>query len=682
MAAAFLGRARLRAAFRFEVVERAGAPRLDVTISGDTPALPERGSPLRARRLLELVARRVPGTLYDVAAKCFLFDIAQHDTLVGALLRPVSFLPPFDRLYTESPLSLPPDVEQRKPDESDYAYGNRIVAAKRVEQQSEYAQLREAEVRIDTLPTQLVRYLADPANAVRGPSGASASASASTSAAALACPPHVSPSLWAMLYPYQREGSAFLIARRRALLCDEMGCGKTKQTAVAAMHLHGTHGGVRPIIVVTPSSLKETWRREFSDATDWAGAQRVRVVREAREAAGGAAAFAGASVVIVSYDLTIRPDVLAALLATNPCVVVLEESHNIKNPEVKRTAACVALGTRAPCFFALSGTPALARHYDLYTQLSLVLPRVFSDRAAFGARYCAPTERYIGRGRTVVEYRGAERATELGAVLRTVMVRRLKRDVLAHLPPKRRERVFLSIDDAKKAEVAALRASADALRRSGASLDAANAALQAAVRHTARVKLPAALRYLDETVLRTDDDAGAGAGAGAGVARVARPPKFIVFAHHLEVLDGVEAHLRKRGVRTLRLDGSTPDEQRRTIEERFQAPGSDVDVLILAITAAGVGLTFTAAALVFFFEMHWTFALNNQAEDRVHRISQTQPVTIRYLIASGTTDEFMWAVNAAKYATTAAVLDNERAELRTDCVTAPAAEHIDKKQRI
>ena len=80
----------------------------------------------------------------------------------------------------------------------------------------------------------------------------------------------------------------------------------------------------------------------------------------------------------------------------------------------------------------------------------------------------------------------------------------------------------------------------------------------------------------------------------------------------------------------IRIDGRTNGAIRQGLVTQFQTDPS-VRVAVLAITAAGVGLTLTAARTVFFSEMFWTPGSLIQAEDRVHRIGQTGSVLIKYV---------------------------------------------------
>lgn len=95
--------------------------------------------------------------------------------------------------------------------------------------------------------------------------------------------------------------------------------------------------------------------------------------------------------------------------------------------------------------------------------------------------------------------------------------------------------------------------------------------------------------------------------------------KFIVFAHHYEVLDQIEDSLVKKKIQYIRIDGRVDTGKRYEAVRKFQT-NPNIMVGVLSLTASGQGITLTAASTVVFAEMNWTPGMMVQAEDRVHRI--------------------------------------------------------------
>jgi len=81
--------------------------------------------------------------------------------------------------------------------------------------------------------------------------------------------------------------------------------------------------------------------------------------------------------------------------------------------------------------------------------------------------------------------------------------------------------------------------------------------------------------------------------------------KFIVFAHHKSVMDGLEDYVKKQKVGYIRIDGSTSVDARHERVQAFQN-NDDIRIAVLSITACSQGLTLTAASTIVFAEMFWT----------------------------------------------------------------------------
>merc|ERR1712136_698541 len=117
--------------------------------------------------------------------------------------------------------------------------------------------------------------------------------------------------------------------------------------------------------------------------------------------------------------------------------------------------------------------------------------------------------------------------------------------------------------------------------------------------------------------------------------------KFLVFAHHRQMLDAVHGELAKKKVEFIRIDGSTTAAKRQEAVKTFQQKAS-CKVALLSITAANMGITLNTASLVVFGELFWNPGILVQAEDRCYRIGQRDMVNVHYLLAKGTSDDYVW----------------------------------------
>jgi SWI/SNF-related matrix-associated actin-dependent regulator 1 of chromatin subfamily A len=319
-------------------------------------------------------------------------------------------------------------------------------------------------------------------------------------------------------------------------------------------------------------------------------------------------------------------------------VVVCDESHFLKDGKSQRSQAVVPLLKAAKRAICLTGTPALSRPIELYSQLEALRPNVFTKHKDFAERYCAGNR--FGWG-------GCQNADELNAVIsRLVMVRRLKKDVLTQLPPKQREQVFLQLpkSDALK-QVRDVQEKLKAIKEKqkneggdGERTMEEKRLMNSLYLFSARAKLVPVAHYLGELL-----DAGGS-------------EKFLFFAHHTELLDAAEAAVKQRGVPSIRIDGSTPTSVRGGLVNRFQED-ERVRVAVLSIKAAGMGITLTAASTVIFGELTWTPGDIVQAEDRAHRIGQVSSVNVQFLCAKNTVDDIMWASVQNKLENLGQVLD-------------------------
>lgn len=118
-------------------------------------------------------------------------------------------------------------------------------------------------------------------------------------------------------------------------------------------------------------------------------------------------------------------------------IVIADESHNLKSKDAKRTCLALPLLKSAKVALCLTGTPAVNRPVELYTQLHGLLPEVFRDYDGFTNRYCDPKPAKFG---PKMDVSGSSNEAELKNLLEgMVMIRRMKSDVINNLPTKSRE---------------------------------------------------------------------------------------------------------------------------------------------------------------------------------------------------------------------------------------------------
>lgn len=449
------------------------------------------------------------------------------------------------------------------------------------------------------------------------------------------------------LYPYQIEGAKFLAQRGKAALFDPQGLGKTPQAIRAADLVEA-----RQIVVCCPAAVKENWRREFARFSS--RTLRVDVVQGRNHHFD-----ALADVYVVNYDLLTSPAVMRALKRTAPDLVILDEAHFLKNPRAKRTRAvygplCNGEGglTHGAKVFALTGTPIPNNPSELWPLLRAVgascirLPdnSGVMTLPAFVERFCTVRTTRFGEAIT-----GGRNLDDLKNRLAPFALRRRKEDVLPDLPPFRVELAHLSSRDAAGKLARAMTEApggedlARALREARDDTEAADALAMAAPAMSTLRRLTGTLKApLVAEMVADDLDAGMG--------------KVVVFAIHRDVIASIRDALTARGYGVVVLDGSSGGEGRQTAIDAFQNdPGTHV--FIGQITAAGTGITLTAASNAVFAEMSWVPADNAQAAMRIHRIGQKNSVLVRLATLPGTVDETVAQTVRRKTRVISAILD-------------------------
>jgi SWI/SNF-related matrix-associated actin-dependent regulator 1 of chromatin subfamily A len=449
------------------------------------------------------------------------------------------------------------------------------------------------------------------------------------------------------LFDYQHVGVAYALVATRygkgCFVCDEQGLGKTRQAIVAAMAR-----GSRKILVICKASLKGNWEREVRRC---APAWSVQVL-------GGTNAFETfAQCVIINYDI------LAAwvdgLIAEKFDTIIVDESHYVKSlgtksKPVQRTVAALKLAEEArkrqAMILMLTGTPLLNRPVELVTQLEMmgclrdIAPRPYKGdtlyhwEGSFKFTYCGPTNNGYG-----VKFDGASNLDRLNMLLRSnCFVRRLRNEVL-DMEDTHRIQVPLSLNGALD-DYYRIERTFQAKNENSFYLE-----LLTALRIAAGVaKIPAAISWCADFVEENPDK------------------KLVVWAWHVEVQRQLASSLNKAGIKATYFAGAKDVEK---AKDEFNE--GDVQVLVCSLQAHREGHTLVGnghdVTDCVFIEQPWHPGAVSQAEDRINRIGQLEPVFAHTLVAQNTVDEDLAELIQKKWKTFRAAADG----------TIPESEELD-----
>lgn len=448
--------------------------------------------------------------------------------------------------------------------------------------------------------------------------------------------------LRAKLLPFQKDGISFALRRDgRCMVADEMGLGKTIQ-AIGIAYFYKEEW---PLLIVVPSSLRYPWTEEIEKWIPELGPEEINVIQNKTDIGR----ISTSKVTVLGYGLltTDAETLIDALNNQNFKVVIVDESHYMKSRNATRSRILLPVVQKAKRAILLTGTPALGRPEELFMQIEALFPQKFGTWTDYARRYCNAHVRYFGK-RPQWDCRGASNLNELHQLLSDIMIRRLKTEVLTQLPPKIRQRIPFDLPSAAAKELNSSFEEWEKLMRgpnSGAT-ESIMGLITRMFKQTAIAKAGAVRDYI-KMMLQNDS------------------LKFLVFAHHLSMLQACTEAVIESKTRYVRIDGSVPSSERIHLVNQFQKD-PETRVAILSIQAAGQGLTFTAATHVVFAELYWDPGHIKQAEDRAHRIGQCSSVNIHYLIANGTLDTLMWAMLNRKAQVTGSTLNGRKEKLQAE----------------
>lgn len=413
---------------------------------------------------------------------------------------------------------------------------------------------------------------------------------------------------------YQKAGIQYATERQATLIADEMGLGKTVQFIGILNNMQEYN----KVLLICPASLKLNWVREM---TKWLIADKTIAIVDTKKP------FPDTNIVIINFDIlkNFKAEIDAItwdVLGVDECHLTKSGSKTIRgqmiygsDPRKVTDPAKVKAPIKAAKKVFLTGTPFPNRIKELFPIINYLDGNTWGNFFTFAKKYCDAKQTKFGW-----DFDGSSNLDDLQHQLRsTLMIRRLKKDVLKELPAKIRQVIELPSTllgkqvekeqkawESFKAKTAKLKADVlmaqvsgsheaylDAVANLNAETKADFTELSALRLATSLQKVPFVVEHLNEVL------------EGNG-------KKVVVFAHHREVVQALQNAFPGMSVS---LTGETSMQARQDAVDKFQTD-SACRLFIGSIKAAGVGLTLTASSHVVFAELDWVPASMSQAEDR------------------------------------------------------------------
>jgi SNF2 family DNA or RNA helicase len=433
--------------------------------------------------------------------------------------------------------------------------------------------------------------------------------------------------------PYQLDAIKFAEdSGFRCIIADEQGVGKTIE-ALCTIKLHPEK--LLPCVLVVPSSVKLQWMYEIHKICGNGPEFLTQVIQSGKEKA-----LPGFKFYIVSYDMLKKEDIFEYV--DDIKLIVIDECQRIKNHLSDRAKAVQRVAAKTPHIIPMSGTPIKNNAGEYFTVLNLVAPRLFPHYQRFLETYCDAYETFYSH-----KVGGLKDAARFHEDTKSLVIRRTKNEVLKDLPSLDRKFYHVELDKKlNKAYANALKELDELLYSEESSFDTAGAkiAIMARMRHITGVsKVTECVDFTTEFLLSTDR-------------------KMTIFTEHKDVAELVKANLNKwlsdGGFEPcLHLHSGLDSTKRQELVEQFRDGKNRITIAATKAAGEGLNLQFCSDAII--LERQWNPANEEQAEARFHRFGQINSVSITYMIASGTIDEYFTELVEQKRAIVASAMDNK-----------------------
>ncbi|OTB07125.1 hypothetical protein M426DRAFT_20180 [Hypoxylon sp. CI-4A] len=452
------------------------------------------------------------------------------------------------------------------------------------------------------------------------------------------------------LKEYQVKGLQWMISlynnNLNGILADEMGLGKTIQTISLITYLIERKQQQGPYLVIVPLSTLTNWNLEFEK---WAPSI-TRIVYKgppnARKQQQDKIRQGKFQVLLTTYEYIIKDRPILSKIKWFH--MIIDEGHRMKNTNSKLSAT-ISQHYSTRFRLILTGTPLQNNLGELWAMLNFVLPNIFKSVKTFDEWFNTPFANTGGQDK--MELNEEEQILvirRLHKVLRPFLLRRLKKDVEKDLPDKT-EKVIKCKFSALQSRLYKQMVTHQKITVSdGKGGKTGTRGLSNMIMQLRKLcNHPFVFDEVENQMNPTNtsnDLLWRTAGKFELLDRIlpkykATGHRVLMFFQMTAIMDIMEDFLRFRGIKYLRLDGTTKSEDRSDLLKTFNAPGSDYFIFLLSTRAGGLGLNLQTADTVIIYDSDWNPHQDLQAQDRAHRIGQKNEVRILRLISSNSVEE-------------------------------------------
>ncbi len=453
------------------------------------------------------------------------------------------------------------------------------------------------------------------------------------------------------LYKFQEDGVKRLVFHKRQILADDMGLGKTIQALIAAKELNAER-----ILIVCPNTMKGMrdrtgkflggWAEEI---VKWVPEWTIAIVDGDRQSRLEAIE-ADSNVLIIHYDVLYRH--VDLLEKKKWDVIIFDESQRLKSRDTQVTKAARRVSRTSECLFFLTGTPIMNRVAEIWTTLNMMFPKDkrFTSFWRFCGDYGYVHKDYWGWVIEDIDDPNHPKIRALRQTLEPILIRRTKPEVLSDMPSKTIKQVWVELTTQQRRIYNEMEEQMLAILESGEKVSVT--VIIAQIMRLKQIALsPGLLSEFDPNIR------GAKFDALFEIVESMNGKPLVVFSQFRKALESLALFLGEKKISTCLFTGAVDQKKRMTLIDRFQK--GEIPILLVTTQAGGTGVTLTAASTAVFLDKLWTPAMNTQAQDRLHRIGQKEPVTILELLAADTIEERIEKLLQTKQSIIDAVMETD-----------------------